>query len=104
MDNAGPRGGLGFSLCTKWGAHEDLSRGGTGSGLRFYNDHSGDWMQNGLEGGQGKSRDPQRGCLMIQVREDGSWTWAVAKQGGTCFKHSRQDSFSSLVSYHIGAR
>ena len=29
-------------------------------------------MQNGLEGGQGKSGDPQRGCLMIQVREDGA--------------------------------
>lgn len=56
------------------------------------------------EGGQGKSRDPQRSCLMIQVREDGSWTGVVAKQGGTCFKHSRQDSFFSLlVSYPIGA-
>ena len=60
-------------------------------------------MQNGLEGGQGRSRDPQRGCLMIQVREDGGWTRAVAKQRGTCSKHSRQDSFSSLVSYPTGA-
>ena len=104
----GPTGrgaGLGLSLCMKWGAQEDLSRVGTGSRLMLYNAHSGCWMENGLEGSQGKPGDPQRDPpSMIQVREDGGWTRAVAEGAGVCFRHSRQDIFPSLVSFLSGAR